>query len=143
MRGLARADRLVPIGLAIFAGQYLVLGVLMAFVPGTFYEVFGPFGPRNDHYIRDTATYNIALAALLALAIARHGWRLPMVALVTLQFALHTVNHLVDIGEAEPVAVGVADFVALLLATVLLVAILRAAHRDDPAATAGTSGPSS
>jgi hypothetical protein len=118
------ADRLAAVAFGALAAYHLALGLLMAIAPDTFFSEVGPFGPQNDHYIRDTATYNLAIGAVLAVAVARHSWRLPLLALLLIQFALHTINHLVDIDEAEPDWIGVADFVALAVVTVLIAALV-------------------
>ncbi len=117
-------------GLIAFGVYHLALALFMAVAPGTFFEEIGPFGAQNDHYIRDTATFNLAFGAALLAAIRYQSWRVPVLALVVVQFALHAINHLVDIGEADPEWVGVADFVSLTVATVLLAGLLREAWRD-------------
>lgn len=142
-RGLAQAgslDRVVTVGLAAFAGYHLALGLFMAAAPGVFFTEIGPFGPRNDHYIRDLSTYNLAFGVVLLVAAARRSWRLPVLWLTVVQFALHTVNHLLDIGDAEPSWVGPADFAGLLVATVLLVGLLWRSHRERRGATGPAAG---
>ena len=123
------AERALVVGLAAFAVYHVAIGLLMVVDPTTFFERIGPFGDLNEHYIRDTATYNFAFAAGFAVAVFRPGWRLPVLVVATLQFVLHTVNHLVDIDEATPQAVGVIDFVSLLVATALLAILLVLALR--------------
>jgi hypothetical protein len=109
--------RVAIVALAVY---HLVIGLLMVVTPHLFFTDIGPFGHQNDHYLRDTATYNFAFAAALAVAWRRPSWRLPVLFCVTVQFALHTINHLADIGEAHPYWLGPADFASLLVATVLL-----------------------
>ena len=87
----------------------------------------GPFGARNDHYVRDVATYNAALGVGFLIAVQRRSWRVPMLAITLVQFALHSVNHLVDIGNAHPAWNGYFDFFSLAIATALLVWLLRLA----------------
>jgi peptidoglycan/LPS O-acetylase OafA/YrhL len=122
--------RLLPVGLAALAAYGLALGILMAVAPGTFYAEIGPFGPRNDHYIRDTATFNLALGMVAFVAVRRASWRLPVLAFAVVQFGLHSVNHLVDIDEAEPAWVGPADFAGLVVATLLLALLIAGARRE-------------
>jgi membrane-associated PAP2 superfamily phosphatase len=97
---------------ALAAGQ-LLLGLWLALAPGAFHAALADFGPRNDHDLRDMAALYLALAAVLAVAARRPSWRVPVLALAALQYALHTVNHLVDIGRADPAWVGPFDAVTL------------------------------
>jgi hypothetical protein len=121
---------IVGVGLIAFGVYHLALGIFMVVAPGTFFTEIGPFGVQNDHYIRDAATFNLAFAAVLLAAARYRSWRVPVLVVVLVQFALHTVNHLVDIGEAQPESIGVVDFVALLVGTALLAGLLRAAWRE-------------
>jgi hypothetical protein len=47
-----------------------------------------------------------------------------------LHFAFHAVNHLVDIGEADPESVGVVDFVMLTVGALTLAWLLARAVRE-------------
>jgi hypothetical protein len=136
------AGALLRAGLILFAGYHLALAVWMAVAPHTFYRAIGPFDAFNSHYIRDTATFNAALGFGFLVAIRRPSWQLPVVAVTTVQFALHTVNHLVDAGAAHPRWTGWFDFVSLLASTSLLVWMWRTAVRanaaDAPPAPAST-----
>jgi hypothetical protein len=131
---LERPATVLAAGIALFAVYHLGLAVLMAFAPHSFFANIGPFGIRNDHYIRDLATYNAAIGAGLLVAVRRHSWRVPLLAVVTLQFALHSLNHLIDIGAAHPSWNGYFDFFSLAIATVVLAWLWRLAARmpDDP-----------
>jgi hypothetical protein len=117
--------------LVVFGIVSLGLGLFMTVAPGSFFDTLGPFGTRNDHYIRDNATFNLANGALLLAAIRLPAWRAPALAFTALQWALHMVNHLVDIDEADPGWVGVFDFVSLLLGVGVLSAALLFAVTDD------------
>ena len=127
------ADRALTAGLAAFALYHLALAVFMAVAPHAFYKAVGPFDAYNSHYIRDTATFNAALAVGFAIAVRRDSWRVPVLAVTTLQFALHSINHLVDIDSAHSHWTGYFDFFSLLGATVLLAGLLaRARSGADP-----------
>ena len=115
------------IGLTVY---HLALGLYMAFAPGSFYDVIGPFEQRNDHYIRDVATFYVAFAAATGLALGRPSWRLPVLALITIEYALHALNHLIDIGDADPSWVGYSDFGSIALLTLVLAWLTRAAARE-------------
>jgi hypothetical protein len=112
-----------------FAGVHIVIGALLWLAPGFFIEEIGPYGPRNDHYMGDTATWYLASGAALFVAAGRPAWRVPILFLTVVQYALHTLNHLLDVGEADPSWLGPANFVSLLLATALLGWMLREAAR--------------
>jgi PPE-repeat protein len=103
----------------------------MAIAPGAFFDAIGPFGTRNDHYLRDLSTFYIALGAAGLVAVRRPGWRVPVLALATIEFALHAINHLADIGKSDPGWNGPADFAAVAASAVLLAWMTRVAARDD------------
>jgi hypothetical protein len=115
---------MMKIVLAAFAALQLLTGALLWLVPGWFYDVVGPFGPRNDHYMGDLATWYLTLGALVLVAIRRPDWRVPVLALALLQNALHAFNHVLDVGEADPAWLGPANLVALVLLSGLLVVML-------------------
>lgn len=121
----------MPLALRLLAAAQLLQGLLLAVVPGTFYDALAHFGPRNDHFLRDYATYFLASAVVLWLAASRPSWRAPVLALVGLQLALHTLNHLLDVGGAHPGWVGPFDLVTLAAATVLVAALYRDATRTE------------
>jgi hypothetical protein len=106
--------------LALFGAGQLVLGLLLWITPGFFFDEIGPYGARNDHYMGDLATWYLALGAATLVAVRRPGWRLPVLALAFVQYALHSVNHLIDIGGADPDWLGPANFASLVLTSGLL-----------------------
>jgi len=130
-------SRLIVTGLVVFAGVQLGLALFMAILPHVFYTSIGPFGVGNDHYVRDVATYNAALGVGLAISVRRVSWRIPVLAVTTVQFALHSVNHLLDIAKADPGWIGYFDFFALAAATLQLVWLIRLAARTSPANSEG------
>jgi hypothetical protein len=131
-RGTGLTEEALLIGLSAFAVYHLALAAWMAISPHSFYTAIGPFDAYNRHYIRDTATFNAALGVGFAVAVFRPAWRLPVLAITTVQFALHALNHLVDIDRAHPAGVGYFDFFALLASTALLGLMLaRSRSRQD------------
>ena len=84
----------------------------MAIAPHAFYNAIGPFGAYNRHYIRDVATF-CGPRRRPGGGRARPSWRVPVLAVTTIQFALHSLNHLVDIGNAHPRWTGYFDFFSL------------------------------
>lgn len=131
--GLGWTPTMLMAGIGLFAASHLGLAAFMAFDPHDFYRRIGPFGLRNDHYIRDVATYNAAIGVALAVSLRKTSWRVPVLALVTLQFALHSINHLVDIDKAHPSWTGYFDFGSLAAATLLLLALWRVADAEKSA----------
>lgn len=120
----------VRVGLIVFAVYHFAIAALMVFAPHTFFTDIGPFGVQNDHYLRDTATFNLAFGVSLAIACRRVSWRTPMLFCVAVQFALHALNHLADIGSAHPRWLGPFDFASLALATAALVWLARESTRQ-------------
>jgi hypothetical protein len=118
LRGLLRTLGAVQLG----------LGGWMALAPASFFASVAPFGARNDHLLRDLSTVSLALGMAALLAATRPTWRVPVLAITLFQFTLHTLNHLLDIGQAEPGWLGPANALALGLATVALALTLRAAQ---------------
>jgi hypothetical protein len=106
-------------------GLYLIgFSVWMAVSPGNWYEHVGPFGPRNDHGIRDAATFQLVFGLASFIAAKLPHWRIPVLVGLALQFGLHSINHLADINNADPRWVGVLDFATLILTTVLLISLV-------------------
>jgi hypothetical protein len=125
----ARGTSVLGVGLIAFAAYHFAIAALMVFVPHTFFTDIGPFGAQNDHYLRDTATFNVAFGVSLTIAYRRVAWRTPILCCVALQFALHAINHLADIGAAHPYWLGPFDFASLTLATAALIWLARESTR--------------
>ena len=118
--------------LIAFALGQLLLGLLLWLTPGFFYDEIGPYPPRNDHYMADLAAFYLALGAVLLVAVRRRSWRLPLLVLALGNYALHSLNHLIDIGESDPSWLGPANFASLLLTALLLGWMVR--HESEVAA---------
>lgn len=112
--------------LSAFGSVQVLTGAGLWLTPGFFHDEIGPYGARNDHYMGDLATWYLALGAATFVAVRHTGWRVPVLALAFIQYALHSFNHLIDVGEADPGWLGPANLVSLLLATLLLGWMLRA-----------------
>jgi len=109
----AHARDAVGVTLAVI-GIYLVgLSIFMLIAPGTFFDEIAPIGVRNDHYIRDGATFQLALGILALIAASRRDVRLVAVVVIGVQFSLHALNHLVDIDEAHLRWLGTANLIGL------------------------------
>jgi hypothetical protein len=122
---------ITALALRLLAALQLAQGALMVLAPRTFFDQIGPFGAYNDHYIRDAATWSLALGVVFLVAAARPRWRPPVLLFAAVQFGLHTLNHLVDIGDAAKTGVGVFDFVSLGALTALFVVLLRRTTKEE------------
>lgn len=97
-------------------GAYLAgISLWMLASPRSFYDVLGPFGVFNGHYVRDAASFQFALGVLALAAARRPQLRLVAIGVLAVQFSLHAVSHLIDIGAADPTWIGPAEFVGLAL----------------------------
>ena len=117
--------------LLLLAASQLGLAAWMIVSPGSFFDAVAGFGAQNDHYIRDNATFPLAIGVGLAVAASRPGWRFPVLIVAAVWYLAHAVNHLVDIGESDPDWVGPADFAALLVTGVVLGLLAWQAARSD------------
>ncbi|MGH2761140.1 MAG: hypothetical protein ACRDL4_05175 [Thermoleophilaceae bacterium] len=115
--------------LAAFAAIQVVAGLLLWLAPGFFHDEIGPYGARNDHYMGDLGTWYLALGAAALVAVRRPGWRVPVLVLAFVQYALHSLNHVIDVGEADPSWLGPVNLVLIVLATLLLGGMLRSERR--------------
>jgi uncharacterized membrane protein len=131
---MTSARRALPALLTVFAVAQLILGALLWLTPGFFHDEIGPYGPRNDHYMGDVATWYLALGVLALIAARRPVWRAPVLLLALIQYGLHSVNHLIDIGEADPEWLGPFNFASLAITTLLLWWMFTVARSDDEAA---------
>jgi hypothetical protein len=116
--------------LVLLAGVQLILGAFLAVAPETFEDTIAPYGSgADDHFLRDIATFYLAVGAALLLAVRRRSWRVPVLFVVALQYAIHTLNHLIDITDTDPGWLGPFNFASLLLLTVLTGWVLAGAAR--------------
>ena len=116
--------------LLLLAAVQLFLGAFLVIAPGTFADTIAPYGSgAESHYLRDIGTFYLAIGAALLLAVRRVSWRVPVLFLVTLQYAMHTVNHLVDIADTDPGWLGPFNFVSLALLTFVTGWVLHGAAR--------------
>ena len=121
-------------GLAAFALINIITAIFAVVDPKGFYDAIGPFPPYNDHYIRDAVGAMVgSLGVAMAIAVVRRSWRVGVLGYAVLHFVFHTINHLVDIGDADPESVGVTDFVSLAVGSALLGWLLARAIREERA----------
>lgn len=118
---------MVTVTLVVFGVYALGIGLFMVFLPGTFFDTLGTFGTRNDHYIFDTATFEIPQGLLLLAAVSRVSWRVPALAFATLHWALHAISHIIDPHHGAGDVIGWLEAGGLVATTVTLAIALRAA----------------
>ena len=123
-----RTLRVVFLSLAAFN---LGLGAWLFFFPRSFYTTIGAFEAYNRHYERDVATFYFAFALGAWVAALRPSWRVPVLAITTVQFLVHTINHGIDAGDSNNSWAGPVDVVSLGLATVQLAALLWLLRRRE------------
>lgn len=111
---------LVGVALVAFGAYSVLLGLFMLVAPGEFWSTLGAFGPRNDHYIFDNASFELPLGLLLLAAVRWQGWRVPALAFATAHWALHSLSHLIDTDHAKGHTVGWLEFAGLAVGTVVL-----------------------
>jgi hypothetical protein len=124
------------LALAILGGTQLAIGVWLAIAPDSFVDEVAAFGPADHHFLRDLATFQAGIGIALLAAIGRPSWRVPVLFAALAQSALHTVNHLFDIGGTDPGWQGPVNFVSLLLLTGAFAYLMQeaAAAPREPAA---------
>ena len=121
-RASARAD-VVTIVLVVAGVQQLATGVLALLAPGTFYDVLAAYPPQNDHFLMDLGSWMIALGAIALYGARRAEWRAPLLGLLGLQYALHTIPHVLHVDDAEEAWQGWFALISLALAAALLLGL--------------------
>ena len=118
--------------LLVASAYHLILGAFMFFAPGPFYDSVAEFPPRNDHFIKDISTFYIALGIVLYISVRRSSWRVPILFFATVEYAIHAINHLIDVGDAVSDGKGWFNFFSISLLTLILAALTTFAWRVNP-----------
>ena len=126
----AKNESIVVAGLIAFALVNLALAAMLAFAPHVFYDDIGPYGARNNHYMRDLATFYAASGVAGLIAVGRSSWRTPVLWLLAIQSGLHAINHLIDIDAAHSSCLGPANFASLAIAAAALTWLARESARS-------------
>jgi hypothetical protein len=108
----------------------LAIGLWLAIDPDSFVDNIAAFGPADHHFLRDIATFQAGIGIALLAAVGRPRWRVPILFAAFVQSALHTVNHLFDIGGTDPGWLGPFNFVSLLLLTGAFAFLMQEAGRE-------------
>lgn len=97
----------------------------MLVAPLGFHSQMAAFGDPNTHFIRDTATFILPIAAGLWMAASRPVWRGPVLGLALAQNGLHILNHVADVNNSDPGWHGPVNLAALLILELILWLALR------------------
>jgi len=135
-RGLPESTLRTTVG--ALGAFHLLLGLYQFFFSGSFFHRIGEYGEENTHYVGDVASFTLAFAISLLVAVGRPAWRAPTLFLGALWYAIHAVNHLFDIGEASSQATGIIQTLLLAAGAAVLFWLARAAETAEPA-TASSS----
>lgn len=100
-RASAQTD-VVTVVLLVVGFTQLATGVLAFVAPGAFYDLVAGYPPENHHFVKDVGSWNVALGAIALYGARRADWRTPLLGLLALQYALHTVSHVIDAGDSDP-----------------------------------------
>lgn len=125
-----RAHKALPRVVAALGIYHFVLGAVMVVVPRTFFDEIAAFGTYNAHFIRDLATFYVALGAVMLIAARRQSWRRPVLTFAVLQYTFHVVNHTFDVNESEPGWIGPLTLIALAAVGALLWALVQIDRAD-------------
>jgi hypothetical protein len=118
------SERLLRAFFLVLAAVHLGLGLWMFAAPHSFFLTIGAFDSYSRHYERDTATFYLAFAFGSGIAAFRPAWRIPVLAITTLQYAVHTINHAIDVNDANNAWAGPFDLITLGAATLQFAALL-------------------
>ena len=105
---------------------HLAIGGWFLVAPGSAYDTLAEFPPRNDHFLRDVASFYLAFGLAFWIASRRASWRAPVLALAAMQYAIHTVVHVLDVGDAATDGKGIFAAVSLGIITAALIFVLGA-----------------
>ncbi len=124
----ARTD-VAGVVLLVVAAAQLLPGIVAAVAPGAFYDGLAGYPPENHHFIRDLGSWQIALGLLALAAARRPSLRAPVLLALAVQYAVHTISHIVDVNDTDPAWQGPAALALQLLGAVVLTALAIREHR--------------
>ena len=107
-----RAYALRPL-LLVGGAYHLVLGGWMMLAPRSFYDALASFPPFNDHFLRDSGAFFLAIGAGFVIAAARAPWQGPVLTITVVWYALHVGSHVVDVADTDPGWHGPATLISL------------------------------
>lgn len=116
--------------LLIVAASQLLPGILALVAPAAFYDAVASFPPENHHFIRDVGSWQVALGLVALLAWRRPALRVPVLAILAIQYGLHLVSHVIDVNAGDPAWHGPFGLVAEALGAVVLTALALKEYRS-------------
>jgi hypothetical protein len=123
-RDLQPSEGILRLFFALISVIHLGLGIWLFASPHSFFTTIGAFGPYNRHYERDVATFYLALGVAGWIAASRASWRVPVLAILTIQYVLHSINHAFDVDRAHNSWAGTFDVVTLSLTAIQFAVLL-------------------
>ena len=117
--------RFVELTLIAFGVYSVLIGLFMMVAPGAFFDTLGTFGVRNDHYIFDTASFELPLGLLMLAAVKLPSWRVPALAFATVHWGLHALSHIIDPHHGAGDWIGWLEAGGLVVTTGILGMALR------------------
>jgi hypothetical protein len=115
----------------------LAIGLWLVIDPDSFVDAIAPFGPADNHFLRDLGTFQMGIGVALVAAVGRPAWRVGVLFAAFAMSALHTINHLFDIGNTDPGWLGPVNFVAVLLLTGTYAFLMQEAARASDQRASG------
>ena len=109
--------------LLVVGVSQLAVGVLAFVAPGAFYDLLAGYPPENHHFLMDIGSWNVALGAIALYGAGRPDWHVPLLGFLALQYVLHTIAHIVDVGDADPEWQGVFALVTQGFGAAVLIAL--------------------
>lgn len=125
------SERELRLALAAIAVFHLVFGIWALVVPHSFFDQIGHYGVRNDHYVGDVGAFYAAVGVAFLISLRERSWRVPLLALTAIWYALHALNHAFDIGEAKTHARGLSDTLLIAFGALIFGYLARAAARVE------------
>jgi hypothetical protein len=110
-------DSNMRVALGMLGLTQLAIGAWFLIDPDSFVDAIASFGQADHHFLRDLGTFQAGIGIALLAAVGRPAWRIPVLFAAFAMSALHTVNHLFDIGGTDPGWHGPFNFAAVLLLT--------------------------
>jgi hypothetical protein len=122
------------LALGVLGLTQIAVGAWLVIDPDSFIDEIAAFGPADHHFLRDLGTFQAGIGIALIAAAGRPSWRVPVLFAAFVQSALHTINHLFDIGGTDPGWQGPVNFVSLLLLTGAYAFLMQEANevRESP-----------